>query len=180
MEKIERRNDIPDWGVDSSPDARPGVPMEQDPPHALSGSHWKRPEAQRHPGYPVLKRMELNDLTPVYGTAQPLHGLSGKLRRAAYKLPEHQVRHWFALLIADRVDVLESRLMNDSADTEGHEGETPPTPGRKQPSRTRRGVAAAALGGATGVTLGIFGAMRANSTRVKPSPVQPHTGRSYP
>src|SRR5690606_33916048 len=48
--------------------------------------------------------------TPVFGTAQPLHGLSGVLRTKAYSIPEHFPRHWLLLLVADRVDVLEGRL----------------------------------------------------------------------
>ena len=48
--------------------------------------------------------------TPVFGTAQPPRGLSGRLRRAAYGIPDHFARHWMLLILADRVDVLESRV----------------------------------------------------------------------
>jgi hypothetical protein len=57
----------------------------------------------------VFKRRGLDELTPVFGTAQPPHGLSGVLRRIAYHVPEHRARHWALLLMADRIDVLESR-----------------------------------------------------------------------
>jgi hypothetical protein len=43
----------------------------------------------------------------VVGTAEPLSGLSGALRRFAYSIPEHEARHWMLLLAADRVDVVE-------------------------------------------------------------------------
>jgi hypothetical protein len=46
-------------------------------------------------------------LTPVYSTALPPRGLSGVLRRAAYKIPDYKPRRWMLLLAADRVDVLE-------------------------------------------------------------------------
>jgi len=49
--------------------------------------------------------MELGALTPVFGTAQPPAGLSGILRRMAYRVPEHRPRHWMPLMLADRVDV---------------------------------------------------------------------------
>jgi hypothetical protein len=45
---------------------------------------------------------------PVFGTAQPPRGLSGALRRRAYAIPEHRARHWALLLLADRVDVVET------------------------------------------------------------------------
>jgi hypothetical protein len=46
--------------------------------------------------------------TPVFGTAQPVRGLSGALRTRAYAIPEHHARHWLLLVAADRVDVVES------------------------------------------------------------------------
>jgi hypothetical protein len=48
--------------------------------------------------------------TPVFGTAQPPQGISGLVRRRAYAIPEHRVRHWMLLLLADRLDLLEYRL----------------------------------------------------------------------
>jgi len=56
----------------------------------------------------VLTRADLVRLTPVFSTAVPPHGLSGVLRRIAYQIPDHRVRHWLVLMAADRVDVIES------------------------------------------------------------------------
>ena len=98
----------PYWGVDRRVEQRPGVPREA-PPRPVEHSHWAEPE-QQMPTVVVLKRAGLERLTPVFGTAQPPHGLSGTLRRMAYGIPEHLARHWIVLLIADRVDVLEGRL----------------------------------------------------------------------
>ena len=95
-------------GVDASPERRPGVPMTAEPRPA-AGAHWRRPERQRgsedHPHHAGLERA-----TPVVGTAQPLRGVSGLIRRRAYRIPEHYARHWALLMLADRVDVLEDRL----------------------------------------------------------------------
>ena len=102
--------DIPGWGVDGDPSARPGVPMVSKP-RPRGGAHWKQPERQPPPDFPVLKRAELDELTPAFGTAAPPKGLSGVLRRVAYAIPENRVRHVMLLLVADRVDVLESRLL---------------------------------------------------------------------
>lgn len=57
-----------------------------------------------------LHRTALDGPTAVFGTAQPRHGLSGTLRKAAYGIPEHRKRHWAILMMADRVDVLEDRV----------------------------------------------------------------------
>jgi threonine dehydrogenase-like Zn-dependent dehydrogenase len=46
--------------------------------------------------------------TLVFGTAQPPHGLSGLVRRTAYRIPEHRARRWALLLLADRLDILEN------------------------------------------------------------------------
>jgi hypothetical protein len=46
----------------------------------------------------------------VYGTAQPPKGVSGLVRAAAYKYPDHFTRHWMMLLLADRIDAMEHRI----------------------------------------------------------------------
>ncbi len=102
--------EIPGWGVDGDPRRRPGVPMLLKP-QVREGAHWEEPERQPPPDVPVLKRVELQELTPTFSTAVPPRGLSGVLRRVAYGIPEHLVRHVMLLLLADRVDVVESRLL---------------------------------------------------------------------
>jgi hypothetical protein len=101
--------EIPGWGVDGDPKRRPGVPMLLRP-EVREGAHWEKPERQRPPDAPVLKRAELDELTPTFGTALPPRGLSGLLKRVAYEIAEHRVRHVLLLLMSDRVDVVESRL----------------------------------------------------------------------
>ncbi|WP_395842059.1 hypothetical protein [Cystobacter fuscus] len=101
--------DIRGWGADEDPRNRPGVPMLLEP-RVRGGAHWQEPERQPPPEVPVLKRASLEELTPVFSTAIPPKGLSGILRSVAYDIPEHYFRHVALLLLADRVDVLESRL----------------------------------------------------------------------
>src|SRR5512133_3757154 len=94
------------YGVDAGATARPGVPRERRRvPDERAGGEL--PEPQRGPA--VLSRSGVRTPTPVFGTAQPARGLSGFVRRAAYRLPEHRVGRWALLLAADRVDVLEDR-----------------------------------------------------------------------
>lgn len=96
------------YGVDRALEDRPGVPMEAEPEPA-EGVHWE--EIPRQPvRQTVLKRRGLTRLTPVFGTSVPPRGISGLMRRVAYRIPEHRARHWLLLLAADRVDVMEGRL----------------------------------------------------------------------
>lgn len=96
---------VPDRGFDSQ-EIRPGVPMEAPPKWAGGLGAVARQQSD----VPVLKRMEIDDLTPVYGTAQPPRGLSGAIRTLAYKIPEHRPSRWMTLLLADRVDIVEHGL----------------------------------------------------------------------
>lgn len=109
MNRENLRARQPGWGVDLPPENRPGVPMEASPPRRAAGAHWKEPDRQR-PTDEVLKRAGRRQLTPVFGTAVPPRGVSGAIRRFAYTFPDHKARHIFLLMLADRVDVLESRL----------------------------------------------------------------------
>ncbi|MBG6183882.1 hypothetical protein IWX65_001850 [Arthrobacter sp. CAN_A214] len=43
-------------------------------------------------------------MTPVFGTSAPLHGVSGAIRRYAYRYGEGRAAHWLILIFADRVD----------------------------------------------------------------------------
>jgi hypothetical protein len=99
---------IPGWGADLDPKDRPSVPREQYDP-TFSGAHWEFPERQPEK-WPRERSIEHKFLTPVFGTAQPLKGLSGIIRRYAYTFSEGQTAHWLLLLAGDRVDVVESRL----------------------------------------------------------------------
>ncbi len=59
---------------------------------------------------PVLHSIERPGLTPVFGTTVPPSGLSGQLRRLAFRWSEGDLRHWMLLLLADRVNVGEGLL----------------------------------------------------------------------
>jgi hypothetical protein len=45
----------------------------------------------------------------VVSNAQPPRGLAGRLRRKAFRIPEHHAEHWMLLLAADRLEVKVSR-----------------------------------------------------------------------
>jgi hypothetical protein len=102
----ELRRTIPGWGVDLNPADRPSYPKEKT---EEIGAHWDFPERQPELA-PRERSTEHKFLTPVFGTAQPLKGLSGIIRRYAYTFSEGQTAHWMLLIAGDRVDILESRI----------------------------------------------------------------------
>ena len=99
---------IPGWGADLDRADRPSVPKERAP--SLNGAHWDFPERQPE-SWPRERSIEHAFLTPVFGTSCPPKGLSGVMRKVAYKrYSEAKAAHWLLLLAADRVDALESTL----------------------------------------------------------------------
>ena len=100
---------IPGWGADLDPADRPSYPKLRYAPEA-TGAHWRFPE--RQPGAEGREHsIEHAFVTPVFGTAQPLHGLSGAIRRYAYaRFGEGRLAHWMLLIVGDRVDAWGSHL----------------------------------------------------------------------
>lgn len=94
--------------ADAEPSSRPGVPFYK--PAGASAELVRPPLDQQQPDVRVLVGVDVGRLPPVFGTGQPPRGLSGLMRRAAYNIPEHKAGRWMTLLMADRVDVWESRL----------------------------------------------------------------------
>jgi hypothetical protein len=97
---------IPGWGADLAPENRPGVPKEKAPPQG-TGAHWDEP-ARQISDVKIFKTIERSELTPVFGTTCPPKGLSGLLRDIAYRFGEARMARWLILLLADRVDVVET------------------------------------------------------------------------
>jgi hypothetical protein len=105
----ELRARIPGWGADLDPKDRPSVPREIFDPGA-TGAHWDFPERQEEK-WPRERSIEHAFLPPVFGTSCPPKGLSGVIRKYAYRrFSEARAAHWLLLIAADRVDVAESRV----------------------------------------------------------------------
>jgi len=104
----ELRARIPGWGADLDPADRPAVPKEQ----ALdTNAHWDFPDEQPEPPGGRERSIEHGRLTPVFGTAQPLRGVSGAIRRYAYdRFSEARAAHWLLLVAGDRVDATGAHL----------------------------------------------------------------------
>jgi hypothetical protein len=100
---------IPGWGVDLDPKDRPSVPRLKFDPEA-TGAHWTVP-VQQPEKRPRERSIEHQRLTPVFGTSTPPHGLSGIVRRFAYRrYSEGRAAHWLLLIGADRLDAIEAHL----------------------------------------------------------------------
>ena len=105
----ELRARIPGWGADLDPKDRPSVPREIYDPGA-TGAHWDFPERQPEK-WPRERSIEHTQLTPVFGTSTPPKGLSGVIRKYAYReYSEGRAAHWLLLILGDRVDAVESHL----------------------------------------------------------------------
>jgi hypothetical protein len=105
----ERVKDIPGWGMDADPDNNPTYPMK----HWNGADHdrlnyVKAPQQQQN--IEILRSIERPSITRVFGTSTPPSGLSGALRRYAYKFSEATATHWMTLLLADRINVIEGKI----------------------------------------------------------------------
>jgi hypothetical protein len=104
----ELRARIPGWGADLDPADRPSVPKLR--LHDVPGADWDFPERQPE-RRPRERSIEHAFLPPVFGTTCPPRGVSGAVRRLAYRrYSEGRAAHWLLLLAADRVDAWESHL----------------------------------------------------------------------
>jgi hypothetical protein len=76
------------WGVDADPKNDPTYPMRNRNNDEHAGYGWERPPQQ-----PIA-----------------IAGLSGAIRRVAFKYSESSYGHWLPLMLADRVGVMEGVL----------------------------------------------------------------------
>lgn len=99
-------NDIKGWGIDADPLDVPAYPMKRRTENDNKGMIWERP-VQQPVNVEILKSNERPNISAVFGTSVPPSGLSGKIRRYAFKYSESSYGHWLPLLIADRVNMVE-------------------------------------------------------------------------
>lgn len=107
MEKTSKDfSHIKGWGVDADPKNDPTYPMKHRTNEEHEGYSWERP-TQQPVNIEVLHSIERPNVSAVFGTSAPLKGLSGMIRRFAFKSSENEYSHWLPLLLADRVDEVE-------------------------------------------------------------------------
>ncbi len=107
MENINAKDHshIKGWGIDADPKNDPTYPM-RNRSKDTKGYNWDRPPLQPV-DIEVLHSIERPNVTAVFGTSEPPSGLSGMIRRLAFKSSENSYGHWLPLILADRVNVVE-------------------------------------------------------------------------
>jgi hypothetical protein len=100
---------IKGWGIDADPKNDPTYPMKNRTNAEQTGYSWERPTLQPV-DVEILHSNERPDITAVFGTASPPSGLSGMIRRFAFRYSENSYLHWLPLIMADRVNVVEGVL----------------------------------------------------------------------
>ena len=107
---------IKGWGIDNDPQNEPTYPMKNYTGDDHQRINWERPE-QQEVSVEILHSNERPSVSAVFGTSAPPSGLSGSIRRYAFKHSENEYLHWLPLLLADRVNMVEG-IIGDFLD--GH------------------------------------------------------------
>jgi hypothetical protein len=102
---IDYKN-IPGWNTDADPENEPTYPIKKWTGDDHKRSNWQRPPQQKS-DVEILHSNERPNLSAVFGTPFPPSGLSGVLRRQAFKFSESEYGHWLTLLLADRINMVE-------------------------------------------------------------------------
>ncbi|HEX8329484.1 MAG TPA: hypothetical protein VF629_18245 [Hymenobacter sp.] len=107
---------IPGWGIDADPKNEPTYPNRHRTGQEHDGYTWQRP-TQQVPDHEVLHSIERPNLSAVVGNAPAPTGLSGMIRRFAFKFSENEYLHWLPLLAADKINVVEGIIEDISKGT---------------------------------------------------------------
>lgn len=97
---------IKGWGIDANPQNDPTYPIKNRTNEEHDGYSWKRPSQQLQ-NVEILKSVERPNITSVFGSALPPEGVSGAIRKFAFKYSESSYGRWLPLVLADRVDAIE-------------------------------------------------------------------------
>lgn len=114
---IKDYKQIKGWGVDADPENDPTYPMRDRMNVAQDPDSHSHPASMQHDETEILKSNERPRISTVYGTTVPPGGLSGIIRRFAFRYSENEYRHWLPLIVADRVNVVEGILEDLSKGT---------------------------------------------------------------
>jgi hypothetical protein len=98
--------EIKGWGVDADAKNDPTYPMKKRNNGEHAGYSWERP-TQQPITVEVLHSNERPSVSATFGTSTPPAGLSGLIRRFAFRYSESSYGHWLPLMLADRISVVE-------------------------------------------------------------------------
>lgn len=110
---VKKHQNIKGWGMDANPENEPTYPIKNYTGDDHKRLSYKKP-AQQKSNIEILKSNERLGVSAVYGTSVPPSGLSGMIRRFAFRYSEGSFGHWLPLLLADRVNVIEG-IVSDIA-----------------------------------------------------------------
>ena len=129
---------IPGWGVDADPDNDPTYPYRDRARDPGLTKDWNRPAIQDS-DVEILQSIEHIRQPAVFGTSTPPSGVSGVIRRLAFRYSESNWLHWLMLLGADRINVVEGVVVDLAR------GHVPNIPGemgiRSEWQHNKRGLA---------------------------------------
>lgn len=97
---------IKGWGIDADPENEPTYPMK----HYTGDDHERlnyEKASQQPIDVEILHSNERPSVSTVFGATTPPVGISGGLRRFAFRYSEDSLKHWFTLVLADRINVVE-------------------------------------------------------------------------
>lgn len=94
------------WGVDADPENDPTYPYRDRSRDEGLMRNWEKP-ARQQSDVEILQSIEHTERPAVFGTATPPAGVSGMIRRAAFRHSESSWLHWLMLMGADRINVVE-------------------------------------------------------------------------
>jgi hypothetical protein len=94
------------WGVDADPRNDPTYPYRDRSTDMGLRQNWEPPSPQESQ-VEILQSVEYIRRPSVFGTSTPPSGISGVVRRAAFRWSESNWLHWLLLMGADRINVVE-------------------------------------------------------------------------
>jgi hypothetical protein len=109
MEKKINHLDVIGWNIDADPENEPTYPMKKYTGDDHLRSNYQRPIQQEITAEEYHSN-ERPSMSAVFGTSMPPSGLSGAMRKYAFKYSENHYAHWLTLMMADRVNVIEGVL----------------------------------------------------------------------
>jgi hypothetical protein len=107
MESIANNySHIPGWGMDADPENEPTYPIKNYTGDDHNRLNYQAP-VQQPQDVEILMSIERPRKSAVFGTSTPPSGLSGMIRRFAFKYSESSYAHWLPLILADRINAVE-------------------------------------------------------------------------
>lgn len=107
----EKYSHIKGWGVDADLTNNPTYPIKKNQQNQLPITRPTLQISEKE----ILHSNERPYMTAVFGTTAPPSGLSGRIRRYAFRYSESNLMHWLSLLLADRINVVEGIFQDISS-----------------------------------------------------------------